>query len=291
MDAVGPGRSAQERPDVRLPAARVGQSALLEVVRAAAAARACTRPLQSEVLPDGVLAQGTGRAGVRAVQTDRGRRARRVDRGRPELQTRLRGLASENAVADAHAAAVPTGCGRRSASRPVDVVPGWRLDGREQTTAGRRQSSAASSGVLAFVHQIAVGRRSGPDDGDDDGRADDRADDADDATAADDTAAADDAAAAADDDAAAADDDRRKPVVRALPTSTAAAAAAAGRHRRSRRRQAPHVSDHTGPFQGENVRAVCGQQTGRPAVVVAVGGLARSQPRGPRRAGSRRAES
>lgn len=81
VDAAGPGRSAEKRPDVRLPAAGAGQSAVLETatatgqpgapVHGGTAGPATRRHLQPQVFPDGLFQEGTrgdGRRPVHAVR-------------------------------------------------------------------------------------------------------------------------------------------------------------------------------------------------------------------------------
>lgn len=86
MEAVGPRRPAEERPDVRLPAAGAGQGALLEISAGGHQSRSLllvrvhghadhatvasrSRRLQPAVLPDGLFQKGTraGR-GLRATK-------------------------------------------------------------------------------------------------------------------------------------------------------------------------------------------------------------------------------
>lgn len=149
MDTVGPGRSAEERSDVRLPTAGAGQGALLETAapgghqpwpsvvdrRPAAAA---DHQLQPPVLPDGLFEK----------RTDRGRHLRAV---RAQEAADRDGLLSlpdaQDAAADAHAAAVPEAhAGRGHDDRRADghdaVAGRRRLRGREQTaTCGPRAAA------------------------------------------------------------------------------------------------------------------------------------------------------
>jgi len=114
VDAAGPGRPAEERPDVRLSATRAGQGALLEIAVAGAVGQSsCAvsvhgsvvdvavpsfgRQLQPPVLLDGLFEKRAGRLrATRAQTTANGARGRRLP---------LSG--AEDTVAHAYAPAVP----------------------------------------------------------------------------------------------------------------------------------------------------------------------------------------
>lgn len=179
MDAAGPRRSVKERPDVRLSAAGVGQSALLET--AAATARTSqpsgvlvhggvgTGQLQSQIFPDKLFEKRTG-SPIRAIYTQD------ASNGADALHDGIPLPDAQNAAAHAHATAVPKARGRGHgdhygrADGHVAVVPtgAGQYGGREQTAADRQGATAhveRPAHPVTFRYQGVAGERSRPDNG------------------------------------------------------------------------------------------------------------------------------